>query len=190
MRIMIFRDESKPLDLSNAIPLIYNELRRLCAYSFAAERSDHTLQPTALANEVYLQLLDRKVEFGSEKHILVVASHVIRQVLVNHAREKNRLKRGCGWNRLPLEDAIVSEAPAADEILDLCDALDHFAEENPRSAQLVELHYFGGLNYEECSKALGVCERTARNDWLHARAWLLRWLHDERPSTRPKRAHS
>jgi RNA polymerase sigma-70 factor (ECF subfamily) len=158
------------------VPLVYNELRALAASKLSQERAGHTLQPTALAHEAYLKLIDQtRVEWQGRAHFLAVAAEVIRRILVDHARAHQAAKRG-GGRRLSLNTAGVEAAaalPAAGiDLLDLDVALAELATLDHRQARGVELRFFGGLDVRETAEVLGVSERTVKGDWRIARAWL------------------
>lgn len=158
-------------------PLLYTELRRLAHRYVALERPGHTLQATALVHEVYLRLIPQSEATWEDRgRFIGIAAHVMRQILVEHARSRNRLKRGGDYDRQPLEDDTVQvDADAARwEALD--QALDRLAALNSRQARVVELRYFGGMTVEEAAQVLGVSPKTVKRDWSVARAWLRREL--------------
>lgn len=165
------------------IPLIYDELHQVASSFMRRERPHHTLQTTALVNEACIRLLrlDR-VQWEDRAHFIRVAARAMRRVLVDHARGRNRLRRGSGKDPLPLEEierqgAAVFGYPDL-RILALDMAMDKLAAVEERKAQVVELLYFGGLTLEETAKVLGVSRRTVDRDWLFARLWLIRELED------------
>ncbi len=163
------------------LPLVYDELRRLAQSRMAEERSDHTLQATALVHEAYLKLIDMdRVEWQNRAHFFALAAKAIRRILIDHARAKNRAKRGGGERNLSLDEALTIPAEGLDmNIVALHEALERFAEEEPIRAQVVELRFFGGLSGEEIAEVLGVDRRTVTRYWQHARAWLYRELQDD-----------
>lgn len=161
------------------MPLVYNELRRLAASYMRAERPDHTLQPTALVHEVYLRLLkQRERNWPSDTAFFKVAAQMMRRVLVDHAREHGRVKRGCEWRRVSLDGAALFSTDNASELLAVDQSLSHLAEVHPRPAQVVELRFYGGLTVEETAKILGIAPKTVKRDWTVARAWLFGDLKD------------
>ena len=170
------------LDLSNGfagareqlIPLVYEELRRMAARSFQAERSDHTLQPTALVHEVYSRLVDQqRVEWKSRAHFFGVAATLMRRVLVDHARKHRALRRGGGLDKLELEGAAEAGVKGPDvDIIALDDALNELAALDPEQARIVELRFFSGLSVEETAEAVGRSRATVHRDWAMARAFL------------------
>ena len=136
------------------------------------------MQPTALVHEAYLRLIDQtRVDWNGRAHFLAVAATMMRRVLVEHARARQRLKRGGGWERLSLDraDALMPGIPQAD-ILALDEALTRLAVEDEREAKIVELRFFAGLSVEETAAALGVSPRTVEDDWAMAKTWLKREL--------------
>ncbi len=155
---------------------VYPELQKQAQRRLRRERPDHTLQPTALVNEVYLRLSDSEIEWSDRVHFFAVASQAMRRVLVDHAKAKRSLKRGGGRLRVTLVDEHSKTPQAAPDVLDLDAALTRLAELDERKARIVELHYFGGLTYDEAAEALGVSEATITRELRFARAWLERAL--------------
>ncbi len=157
---------------------VYTELRKIAGGLMRRERSDHTLQPTALVHEAYLKLVDQSAsQWESRAHFLGVAARAMRQILVDHARRHNAEKRGGGLHKVTLEgDVAVSGSEVALEIMELHDALEKLQAEDPRMAQVVELRVFGGLLSREVAEVLGVSKRTVDEDWKVAKLWLGREL--------------
>ena len=154
------------------VALVYPELRAIARRQLANERGDHTLQPTALANEAYMRLsrLDR-IDWQDRLHFVRMASRLMREILVDHARRHGAGKRD-GGERVPITQVDVA-APVGDvDMLALDGALDRLAAIDPARAQLVELRYFGGLTIEETAEALAISPATAKRHWQAARAWL------------------
>jgi RNA polymerase sigma factor (TIGR02999 family) len=153
--------------------LLYDELHELARREMAAERSDHTLQPTALVNEAYLRLVaDKNGSFADRDSFFAAAATAIRRVLVDHARKHAREKRGGGFVRVPLEGHDVAEPLEDEELLNLDDALARLTLIDPTKARIVELRFFAGLSVEELGKSIGASESTIRREWRMARAWL------------------
>ncbi len=153
------------------LPLVYNELRRLAAARMAAEAPGHTLDATALVHEAYLRLVgDQK--FDGRGHFFAAAAESMRRILVNHARERNRLKRGGGRVRLELLDQIGYLAEDPDLVLSLDELLTRLGEEDAAAAQVAHLHLFGGISVEEAGAAMGLSRAVAYRNWKYARAWL------------------
>lgn len=156
------------------LPLVYEELRRVARRHLRNERPDHTLQTTALINEAYLRLMDQGVsEVRDRCHFVALTSHLMRQILVDHARARLAQKRDGGCRVTLAEDVAVSE-PAEADVLAVDDALSRLAALDAQQARVVELRYFGGLSIHETAEALGVSEATVKRDWATARAWLHR----------------
>jgi RNA polymerase sigma factor (TIGR02999 family) len=159
-------------------PLIYEELRRLAHYHMEGQRPDHTLQTTALVNEAYLRLADQtSPHWQNRAHFFAVAARAMRQILVSYARSQRAQKRGGGALRIDLNEAALVSPEESKEIVDLHEALEQLAALDSRKAQVVELKYFGGLNYEEIAEVLKISRITARRDWEFAKVWLYTELH-------------
>lgn len=178
--------------MGELFPLVYAELRTMAAGHLGHERSGHTLQPTALVHEAFMKLAGGgAVPATGKAHFLAVASRAMRQILTDHARGRNRLKRGgdpggkAGQPRLPFDDAQSTPATDGDatdlwidlELLD--DALRALAVDYPRAAQVVELRYYGGLSEPEAAGVLAISARSAAMDWAFARAWLRRRMEGQ-----------
>src|SRR5215471_4897271 len=165
--------------LAELTPLVYEELRRLAHRQMGAERSDHTLQTTALVNEAYLRLADQtNPRWQNRAHFFAVAARAMRQILVSYARSQRAQKRGSGAVKVDLEEAAFVSPEESKEIIDLHEALERLATLDPRKAQVVELKYFGGLNYDEMAEVLKISRITVRRDWEFAKVWLYTELHD------------
>lgn len=152
----------------------HNELRRLARRHLRGERLDHTLQPTALVHEAYLRLVPgHEAEWADRAHFLRCAARAMRRILIDHARRRNRDKRGGDRRRIPLESGVAFAADQQpDIVLALDEALARLAELDPRQAEIVELLYFSGMTQPEAADALGVSARTVNREWRLARAWL------------------
>ncbi len=164
--------------LAELTPLVYEELRRLAHHYMKGERPDHTLQTTALVNEAYLRLADQtNPHWQSRAHFFAVAARAMRQILVSYARSNRAQKRGGGANRIELDEAAILSPEQSNEIVDVHEALEKLATLDSRKAQVVELKYFGGLNYDEMAEVLKISPVTVRRDWRFAKAWLYTQLH-------------
>lgn len=161
--------------LERLLPLVYDELRRLAEIQLRGERAGHTLQPTALVHEAYMKLAGGDLSISDRAHFLAIASRAMRQALVDHARRRDRAKRGGGLRPVTLTGGSWSEALDLDELLALDAALE---ELEPRQRQVVEGRFFGGMTEDEVASVLGVTRRTVRRDWVKARAWLYRRLYE------------
>jgi len=163
--------------LNELMPLVEGELRRIAHRYMRMERRGHTLQTTALVNEAYLKLVDHaRVDWQNRAQFLGVAARLMRHILVDHARELCRGKRGGGAYVLPLDEGLVFSPAKSAALVALDDALNELAGFDPRKAQVVELRYFGGMSVEETAEALGVHPNTVIRDWRLAKVWLKREL--------------
>jgi RNA polymerase sigma factor (TIGR02999 family) len=163
--------------LARLTPLVHDELRRLARAHLRRERPNHTLQPTALVNEVYLRLVDAtQVPWQDRHHFFGVTARLMRQVLVDFARRRGYQKRGGHARRVELEPSLaVADAPRED-LIAIDDALSALAAVDARKAEVVELRFFGGLSVEETAVVLKVSTETVKRDWRLAKAWLRRAL--------------
>jgi RNA polymerase sigma factor (TIGR02999 family) len=167
--------------LDELVPLVYDELRAIARRKLRHERRSHTLNSAALVNEAYLKLVELdRMEWQSRAHFLGIAARIMRNILVNHALSRKRVKRGGGVPLAPLEEAsnLASNLPAqeAERILALDSALEKLAAMNPRHARVVECRFFGGMTIEETAAALAVSGATVERDWALLRVWLGREL--------------
>jgi RNA polymerase sigma factor (TIGR02999 family) len=166
-----------PRALDQLLPLVYDELRRVAAAYLRNERDSHTLQPTALAHEAYLRLIDqRHVSWENRAHFLGLAAQAMRRILTDHARRRRAIKRGGGAVHVSIDDHEVAGVAGAVAVDDLDRALEDLARLDARQARVVELRYFSGLTIEETAEVIGVSPATAKRDWTLARAWLYREL--------------
>jgi RNA polymerase sigma factor (TIGR02999 family) len=164
--------------LAELTPLVYEELRRLAHRHMGGERPDHTLQTTALVNEAYLRLAgETNPNWQSRAHFFAVAARAMRHILVNYAKSYGAQKRGGGAIKVDLDEAALVSLEESKEIVDLHEALERLATLDSRKAQVVELKYFGGLNYDEMAEVLKISSITVRRDWRFAKAWLYTQLH-------------
>lgn len=168
--------------LAELVPLVYSDLRRVADRSLRSERSDHTLQPTALVHEAYLRLAgSRPPELASREHFLFMVARLMRQILVDHARRQQAERRGARAPRVPLEEAAqVGQAPAVD-LLALDGALTDLAALDARKARVIELRFFGGFDVAEVAALLGVSEPTVIADTRFARAFILARVDEGSP---------
>jgi RNA polymerase sigma factor (TIGR02999 family) len=166
--------------ISQLMPLVYDELRRLAASYLRRERPGQTLQATALVHEAYVRLISEKAHnWRNRTHFLAIAALSMRQILVQRARSRRAAKRGGDPARVTLDEQVLPAAGHGVDEIDLVAldaALDRLASLNERQAKIVELRYFGGLGVEEAAEALGISPATVKRDWTLARAWLKREL--------------
>ena len=160
--------------VNQILPHIYDELRKLAGSYLRRERSDHTLQPTALVHEAYMKLIDQKqVKWQNRAPFFGIAAQVMRRILMDHARKHKAEKRGGEADKLPLEEEILLVSQeSSSQLIALDDALKALAELDPQKAKIVELRYFGGLSIEETAEVTGVSVPTVNRQWKTAKAWL------------------
>lgn len=155
------------------VPLVYDELRRLARYYLASQRSDHTLQSTAIVHEAYLRLAGRdNVHWENRSHFFAVAAQLMRRILVDHARKRNAAKRGGAQLTLLVDEAVEPSSQRELDLVALDDALKALAELDERQSRIVELRFFGGLSIEDTSRLLEISPATVKREWSTARAWL------------------
>jgi RNA polymerase sigma factor (TIGR02999 family) len=171
-------EQGDPQAADQLLPLVYDELRRLAAARMAQEKPGQTLQATALVHEAYLRLVDgEKVRhWDSRRHFFAAAAEAMRRILIENARRKRRRKRGGGLRRVDLDPDRLGSVSPAEDLLDLNDALEGLAAEDPQAAQFVKLRYFTGLSVEEAAEMVGLSRSAACAHWAYARAWLHRRL--------------
>ena len=158
--------------LDELMPLVYSELRSIAARQLRRERSDHTLQASALVNEAYLRLVDQsRVEWQSRTQFFAVSAKAMRRILVDYGRRRRARKRGGNPRRVPLEKVEIAVAPNVD-LLELEDCLSRLEELDSRQARVVELRFFGGCTMEEIAEVLDISASTAKRQWRLARVWL------------------
>jgi RNA polymerase sigma-70 factor, ECF subfamily len=163
--------------LDELIPLVHRELRRMAQRAMAGEHAGHTLQPTALVNEVYLRLVDIKsVQWNDRAHFFALSARLMRRILVDLARSKRYEKRGGGVPTISLDDDSIPALERTKDLVALDEALQRLSELDPRRSQVVELRFFGGLGVEETAEVLNVSRHTVMRDWTLARTWLFREL--------------
>ena len=159
--------------LDELAPQIYRELKKLAKSYLRRERAGHTLQPTALAHEAFIKLIDqRDVRWRNRAHFFGIAAQAMRRILVDHARARFAEKRGSGGAVVSLDEAIDVSDPRADQLIALDEALKRLAQFDPNKGRVIELRYFGGLTLEETAEVLGVSRATVVREWRMAKAWL------------------
>src|SRR5256885_395876 len=165
--------------LAELTPLVYDELRRIAHRHMGGQRPDHTLQTTALVNEAYLRLADQtNPSWKNRAHFFAVAARAMRQIVVDYARSQRSQKRGGGLLRIELDEAAIVSPAESKEIVDLHEALERLATLDSRKAQVVELKYFGGVNYDEMAEVIKISRVTVRRDWEISRGWVDSGLHN------------
>jgi RNA polymerase sigma-70 factor, ECF subfamily len=175
---------------SELVPLIERELHRLARAYMCRERKGHTLQATALVNEVFLRFLHAPTpRWRDRAHFVGIAARLMRRVLVDHARSRGYRKRGGGVQRVPLDKALLITPEPELDVLAVDRALEAFEKIDPRKSQVIELRFFGGLSVEETADVLGISVETVKRDWRFAKLWLSRELQRQthrRASERPR----
>jgi len=167
---------------SKVLSALYPELKRIAQSRMRTERSDHTLQPSALVNEFFLQLANRqRIRWVNRTHFLAAASQTMRRVLVDHSRARDSHKRGGKLVKLSLDNFTGAEPDSAFDLLEFNEVLDRLTTEEPRMARVVEMRCFGGLTHGEIAEILGIDTRTVKRDWAVARAWLFDQLRKSNP---------
>ena len=179
-RILSAIEQGDPQAAEQLLPLVYDELRKLAAQRLAQEKPGQTLQATALVHEAYLRLLDGEhaQNWNSRGHFFAAAAEAMRRILVDNARRKRRPKHGGDQKRLPLDAVALPVDDRFHDLLDLDEALNALARQEPLKAELVKLRYFAGLSVEEAAACLGISPVTAKRYWAVARAWLYAALSD------------
>jgi RNA polymerase sigma factor (TIGR02999 family) len=159
--------------ISELMPVVYDELRRIARIQLGKSARNSTIQTTVLVHEAFLKLAGSKnLQVADRMHFFAVAATVMRQVLVDHARSRGAAKRGGDWERVDFESAVLDVEAQADLIVEIDDALTKLSELNARLTRVVECRFFAGLSVEETAQALDVTARTVHRDWVKARAWL------------------
>lgn len=162
--------------LNEVTPLIYDELKRIARGIFSGERQGHTLQPTALVHEAYAKLVSVETDWQDRAHFYALAARMMRRLLVNHAAAKHASKRGGNALRMTLQDDQLAARQPTEDVIALDEALAELASFDARKAQVLELHYFGGLSQPEAATVLSISESTVRRELRIAKAWLRKTL--------------
>jgi len=169
--------------LEELMPLVYGELRRLAHHYLRQERSDHTLQSTALVHEAYLRLAGQNPpQWQNRAHFFGIAAHLMRQILVEYARGRGAAKRGGNACRLTLDEGLALSTQLSVDVVALDRALEELGTLDEQQSRIVELRFFGGLTIEDTSEVLGISPATVKRDWITARAWLYRAMTGESPA--------
>ncbi|MGA2253759.1 MAG: ECF-type sigma factor [Thermoguttaceae bacterium] len=173
-RILSAIEQGDPHAAEQLLPLVYDELRRLAAAKMAQEEPGQTLQATALVHEAYIRLVDvdEAPQWNSRGHFFAAAAEAMRRILINRARDKNRLKRGGQLRKIDIDKVEITIVTPDDDLLMLDEAIEQLAQENQECAELAKMRFFAGLSVEDAGNAMGIPARTARRHWAFARAWL------------------
>jgi len=164
------------LALEKLTPLIYDRLHQIAINAFRQEGGGHTLQPTAVVNEAYIQLANASIDWRNSGHFYALAARMMRRILINHALSKKADKRGAGRIRLALEEEKLAAEGESEDVLELDEALIALEAIDERKARILELHYFVGLNFAAVAEALGVSEATCKRDIRFGKAWIKKFL--------------
>lgn len=185
-RLLVELRQGSPDAADRLVPLVYKELRSLAAAYMRRERSDHTIQATALVHEAYMRLIQQhEKNWQNRAHFFGVAAHLMRNILVDHARRHCAAKHGGAHKRVPLDKVNLFSEEQYDELIALDEALVRLAKLDERMVRIVELRFFADLTVDETAEALGIAPRTVKRDWQVARSWLssqLESLHTEAAS--------
>jgi RNA polymerase sigma-70 factor (ECF subfamily) len=172
-RLLIDLRDGKEDAEAQLFALLHRELRRIAAYHLRNERRDHTLQPTALVNELYLRVVAQPQQNGENRaRFLGICSHIMREILIDYARKRNADKRSGPEKPIPLDEAIIAGTQRPEQLLDLEEALVRLEKRDPRQGRVVVMRFYGGLSEKEIGHILGISSRTVKRDWNVARAWL------------------
>lgn len=179
-RILSAIEQGEPQASERLLPLVYDELRKLAAQRMALEMPGQTLQATALVHEAYLRLVggEQPQRWSSRGHFFAAAAEAMRRIVLNRARDRQRLKRGGGRRRVDLQQLMLASDVPDDDLIALDEALERLSVHDSPSAELVKLLFFAGLTLDEAAQARGISRRTADRHWAYARAWLYRELRD------------
>lgn len=172
-----------PGAVEQLVPLLYSDLKQIARHCMTHERKDHTLQPTALVNEAFLRLFKAQgIELRDRAHFFALSARMMRRILISYAVARQCGKRSGVARTIPINDAMIGSPAENMAILELNHALDELARFDARKAQMVELHFFGGLSFEETAAVLKISERTIRREWVFVKSWLAKEM-------RPKEIH-
>jgi RNA polymerase sigma factor (TIGR02999 family) len=158
--------------LDQLMPIAYDQLHKLASNCLRSERPDHTLRATALVHEAYLRLVQADVDWQDRVHFYAVSARILRRILVDHAKSRNRHKRGGEYQQIPLEEAVVVGPEADRGMVELDEALQRLANQDRRKSDLIELLFFGGLTYDEAAAAMKISPATVHRELTLAKAWL------------------
>lgn len=174
---LLLKAADHPPAAEELLPLVYQQLRAAAQMQMAGERSGHTLQPTALVHEAFLKLVgDRDLPWQNRRHFYAAAAEAMRQILLDHARTRGRIKRGGDRRHMPLNVVNVAESWDFEETLSLHDALGRLEEQDSRIAEIVRLRFYAGLSIKETARAVDISPATVKRRWEFGRTWLFREL--------------
>lgn len=174
------RQENRDQSAEDLLPRVYDELRKLAEFRLRSERSNHTLQPTALVHEAYIKIVGADDPgWANRAHFFKAAAEAMRRILIDHAKTKGRAKRGGGARQVPLDIVDLARVEDSNDILALNEAIRRLEECDLRMSEVVKLRFFAGLSVEETSAVLGVSTSTVKREWTVARAWLFKQLGDD-----------
>jgi RNA polymerase sigma factor (TIGR02999 family) len=170
-----------PKAADKLLPLVYEELRKLAACKMANEAAGHTLQPTALVHEAWLRMVGNQTpQYENRAHFFAIAAEAMRRILIERARRKRAVRHGGRQERVDFQEAALSGPDEDTQMLDVSDALDKLAAQNPLEADLVKLRYFVGMTNSQAADALNITEARAKHYWIHARTWLFQEITSAR----------
>jgi RNA polymerase sigma factor (TIGR02999 family) len=165
------------------IPVVYDQLYRLASRRLSSERKGHTLRTTEIVHEAYLRLVDSDVAWNDRAHFYAISAQVMRRILIDHAKSRNREKRGGEFEKVPLDSAFELGAPSSSNLLEVNQALERLSARDPRKGTIIELLVFGGLTYDEAAQAVGISAATLHRELKLAKAFLQRELTLSVPSS-------
>jgi RNA polymerase sigma factor (TIGR02999 family) len=167
------------------IPVVYDQLYRLASRRLSSERQGHTLRTTEIVNEAYLRLVDSDVDWNDRAHFYAIAAQTMRRILIDHAKSRNRGKRGGEFEKVPLDSAFELGSPSGSNLLEVNEALERLFATDPRKGRIIELIVFGGLTYDEAAAAIGISAASLHRELKLAKAFLYRELTAQAPAAKP-----
>jgi RNA polymerase sigma factor (TIGR02999 family) len=178
-RLLEAVEQGDPRAAEDLLPLVYDELRKLAAYKLAHEPPGQTLQPTALVHEAWLRLAgSENPRWENRRHFIAVAAEAMRRILIERARRRQRVRHGAGQERLDIDEIEIATPESDERLIQVHEALDQLAGEDPTKAEIVKLRFFIGLTDHEVAEVLGLSERTVDRHWAYAKAWLFRTMSE------------